>query len=80
MVFLPFSPDATVYRICKRHGLNRLPNRIGRRTVHTHSYEKQIPGHHVQVDVRFLTLKQKKRHRYGATNTLRLTMPHAVVH
>ena len=23
--------DATVYRVCKRHGLNRLPNRVGRR-------------------------------------------------
>ena len=21
--------DATVYRVCKRHGLNRLPNRVG---------------------------------------------------
>ena len=28
--------DATVYRVCKRHGLNRLPNRVGRRAVHTH--------------------------------------------
>ncbi len=27
--------DATVYRVCKRHGLNRLPNRMGRRAVHT---------------------------------------------
>ena len=45
--------DATVYRICKRHGINRLPNRVGRRAVHTHRYEKQVPGHHVQVDVSF---------------------------
>src|SRR5689334_13352321 len=43
--------DATVYRTLRRHGLNRLPNRVGRRAVHTHRYEKQVPGHHVQVDV-----------------------------
>ena len=63
--------DATVYRVCKRHGLNRLPNRVGRRAVHTHRYEKQVPGHHVQVDVKFLTLKRKKgapvrRYQYTA--------------
>jgi transposase InsO family protein len=56
-------------RRCGR--LNRLPNRVGRRAVHTHRYEKQVPGHHVQVDVKFLTLKQKKgapvrRYQYTA--------------
>jgi transposase InsO family protein len=63
--------DATVYRICKKHGLNRLPNRVGRRAVHTHRYEKQVPGHRVQVDVKFLTLKKKRggsvrRYQYTA--------------
>jgi transposase InsO family protein len=63
--------DATVYRICKRHGMGRLPNRVGRRAVHTHRYQKQAPGHHVQVDVKFLTLKRKKgspvrRYQYTA--------------
>jgi len=63
--------DATVYRICKKHGMNRLPNRVGRRAVHTHRYEKQVPGHHVQVDVKFLTLKRKRggpvrRYQYTA--------------
>ena len=51
--------DATVYRILRRHGLNRLPGRVGRRAVHTHRYAKQVPGHHVQVDVTFLKLKRK---------------------
>jgi hypothetical protein len=55
--------DATVYRTLKRHGMNRLPNRVGRRAVHTHRYEKQVPGHHVQVDVKFLTLRGKHRQR-----------------
>ena len=50
--------DATVYRILRRHGLRRLPNRVGRRAVHTHRYAKQVPGHHVQVDVKFLTLQE----------------------
>ncbi len=63
--------DATVYRVCKRHRLNRLPKRVGRRAVHTHRYEKRVPGHHVQVDVKFLTLARKKgapvrRYQYTA--------------
>ena len=63
--------DATVYRVCKRHGLNRLPKRVGRRAVHTHRYEKQVPGHPVQVDVTFRTLKRKRggpvrRYQYTA--------------
>ena len=49
--------DATIYRMLRRHGLRRLPNRVGRRAVHTHRYAKQVPGHHVQVDVKFLTLQ-----------------------
>jgi len=49
--------DATVARILRRHGLRHLPNRVGRRAVHTHRYEKRVPGHHVQVDVKFLTLQ-----------------------
>ena len=49
--------DATVYRTLRRHGLHRLPTRVGRRAVHTHRYEKPVPGHHVQVDVKFLTLQ-----------------------
>jgi transposase InsO family protein len=56
-------------RRCGPH--NRLPNRVGRRAVHTHRYEKRVPGHHVQVDVKFLTLKRKKgasvrRYQYTA--------------
>jgi len=63
--------DATVYRVCRRHGLRRLPHRVGRRAVHTHRYEKRAPGHHVQVDVKFLTLQRKKgaplrRYQYTA--------------
>ena len=63
--------DATVYRVCRRHGLRRFPQRVGRRAVHTHRYEKQVPGHHVQVDVKFLTLQRNqgapvRRYQYTA--------------
>ena len=63
--------DATVYRILRLDGLNRLPSRVGRRAVHTHRYTKQVPGHHVQVDVTFLKLigprgKAIRRYPYTA--------------
>ena len=63
--------EATVYRILRRHGLNRLPHRVGRRAVRTHRYAKQVPGHHVQVDVTFLSLigtdgKATRRYQYTA--------------
>jgi len=50
--------DAGIYRILKRHGLNRLPRNVGRRAVHTARYAKQVPDHHIQVDVKFLSLKR----------------------
>ncbi|MBQ74712.1 MAG: IS481 family transposase [Gammaproteobacteria bacterium] len=46
--------DAGVYRILRRHGVSRLPGRVGRRKVHTKRYEKRVPGHHIQIDVKFL--------------------------
>ncbi len=63
--------DATVYRTLRRHGVHRLPSRVGRRAVHTHRYEKQVPGHHIQVDVKFLTLpgprgQRLRRYQYTA--------------
>jgi hypothetical protein len=41
--------------------------------VHTHRCEKQVPGHHVQVDVKFVTLQRRKgapvrRYQYTATD------------
>jgi transposase len=63
--------DATVYRICKQHSLVRIPNRVGRRAVHTHRCQKQVPGQHVQVDAKFVTLTRRKgspvrRYQYTA--------------
>ena len=47
------------------------PSRVGRRAVHTHRYAKQVPGHHMQVDVTFLKLVGKdgnatRRYQYTA--------------
>jgi len=47
-----------VYRALKRNGYNRLPRNAKRRTVQTVRYEKQVPGHHIQVDVKFLIFPQ----------------------
>lgn len=60
-----------VYHVLKRHGLNVLPK--GKRTRSVKSfkrYEKQVPGHRVQVDVKFLTFfkngKKIRRFQYTA--------------
>ena len=63
--------DAGVYRILRRNGVSRLPRNIGRRAVYTKRYEKQVPGHHIQVDVKFLIFRSKdgapiKRYQYTA--------------
>ena len=63
--------DATIYRVLKRHGVNRLPGRLGRRIIHTKRYNKQVPGYHIQMDVKFLLFKEKngqklKRYQYTA--------------
>lgn len=48
---------SSVYRTLIRNGLRRMPKTVGRRTVHTRRYAKNVPGHHIQVDVKFLRLK-----------------------
>lgn len=62
---------ATVYNVLRRKGLNRLPRNAKKRTITTHRYEKQVPGHHIQVDVKFLKLREPrgdlvKRFQYTA--------------
>ena len=63
--------DAGVYRILKRNGVSRLPRGTRLRKVHSIRYQKQVPGHQIQVDVKFLTFKGKddkpiKRYQYTA--------------
>lgn len=56
-----------------RFGMNRLPRNTKRRSPGPHfkRYEKQVPGHHIQMDVKFLTFKDSenkkiKRYQYTA--------------
>jgi transposase InsO family protein len=63
--------ESTVSRVLKAHGLSRLPKTAPRRVLHTQRYAKTVPGHHVQVDVKFLQLKDRdgklvKRYQYTA--------------
>ena len=63
--------DATVYRVLRRHGMNRLPGKVGCRKIHTKRYDKQVPGHPIQMDVKFLIFRDKtgkkiKRYQYTA--------------
>jgi transposase InsO family protein len=63
--------ESTVTRVLRAHGLRRLPKTAPRRALHTKRYAKTVPGHHVQVDVKFLQLKDSrgktvKRYQYTA--------------
>jgi len=55
-----------VYQFLVRQGLNRLPQNAKKRQLATRRYEKQVPSHHIQVDVKFLNLNtstgEKVRH------------------
>jgi transposase InsO family protein len=62
---------SSVYRTLVRNGLRRLSKKVGRRTVHTRRYNKEVPGHHIQMDVKFLKLtsnegKTTRRFQYTA--------------
>jgi transposase len=46
--------ESSVFRILKRNNVERLDRKTTRRAMHTKRYEKEVPGHHVQVDVKFL--------------------------
>jgi transposase len=63
-----------VRQVLLRHGLNRLPKNAKPRTVQTTRYEKQVPGHHVQVDVKFLDLQTEDGRRVRRFNTQPLMM------
>lgn len=63
--------ESTVSRVLRAHGMGRLPKTAPRRALHTKRYAKKIPGHHVQIDVKFLQLtdesgKEVKRYQYTA--------------
>jgi len=63
--------ESTVIRVLRFHGLSRLSKTAPRRALHTKRYAKKVPGHHVQIDVKFLQLKDiegnaVKRYQYTA--------------
>ena len=39
-----------------RNNMRRLPKNSLRRAIHTRRYPKEMPGHHIQVDVKFVSL------------------------
>ncbi len=41
-----------------------LPKNAKKRTVMWQRYEKQVPDHHVQIDVKFLDLKDKAGNKH----------------
>jgi len=60
-----------VYCVLKRFALSRLPANCRKRSIISQRYEKQVPGHHVQVDVKFLQFTSAdncriKRYQYTA--------------
>ena len=62
---------SSVHRILIRNGLRRLPSKVGRRALHTRRYAKQVPGHHIQMDVKVLNLttdrgSRTRRYQYTA--------------
>lgn len=60
------------YQVLRRNKLNRLPENIKTRSRSKFKrYEKRVPGHHVQIDVKFLFFNDKmgrriKRFQYTA--------------
>ncbi|MFC1922836.1 helix-turn-helix domain-containing protein [Chloroflexota bacterium] len=63
--------ESTVTRVLRAHGVNQLPKTAPKRALHTKRYAKKVPGHHVQLDVKFLQLKDieektVKRYQYTA--------------
>ena len=53
--------ESTMYRVLRAHGVNHLPQMASRRTIHTKIYSNSVPRDHVQVDVKFLKLKDTDR-------------------
>jgi transposase InsO family protein/transposase-like protein len=68
---IKISPNGC-YQVLRRNKLNRLPENIKQRSRKRFKrYEKKVPGHHVQVDVKFLSVRDKqgkklKRYQYTA--------------
>lgn len=71
---------ATIYRTLKRHGVKHLPDKPGRRKFYTKRYNKQVPGHHSQMDIKYLMFKGKTAESSNVTNTLQSMIPRVLEH
>lgn len=50
--------EGAVYYVLKRNGLNKLPKNERKRSLPAFKrYEKQVPGHRIQINVKFLSFK-----------------------
>jgi transposase InsO family protein len=63
--------ESTVTRVLRAHGVSKLPKSAPKRALHSKRYAKTVPGHQVQIDVKFLCLKDQsgkdvKRYQYTA--------------
>ena len=53
-----------IFGVLKRNGLSRLPRGAPKRSPSTFKrYEQTVPGHQVQIDVKFLFLRDKANRR-----------------
>ena len=69
------------YQVLKRNKLNRLPENIKKRSRNKFTrYEKKVPGHHVQVDVKFLFFKDEDGQRIKRFQIPLLTTAHVSEH
>ena len=63
---------AGVWHVLKRNGLNKLPHNQRKRSMEQFKrYEKQVPGHRIKIDVKFLNFSSSigkviKRYQYTA--------------
>lgn len=64
--------EGAIYYVLKRNGLNLLPKNQRKRSMKSFKrYEKRVPGHRIQIDVKFLDFKNIhgktiKRYQYTA--------------
>jgi transposase InsO family protein len=54
---------SSVYRTLIRNNMRRLPKTAPRRALHTRRYSKEVPGHHIQIDVKFVSLRNFEGNR-----------------
>jgi hypothetical protein len=64
--------------VLKRNGLNQLSRIARKRTVLIQRYEKQVLGHHIQMDVKFLKFKDPSGKKSNDIHIQPMMMPLAI--